>query len=102
MPDPKPANDPRYKYEDIRPPSVPVEILDNLAKSIFDPAAAQLSWLGVIFTGLKLAFAVAYLWAREKLLVQQAEFKKQVYEREQAGKNQNDLEKDPMGGERRP
>ncbi len=96
------AIDPRYKYQDLRPPTVPVEILDNLAASIFDPNAGKLGWVGVIYTGVKLLFAVAYIFARQKLVEAQAEYKKQVYEREQAGQNQGDLDKDPLSGEKRP
>lgn len=94
-------SDPRFKYSDIKPPAIPVELLDSLAQSIFDPNAVKLGIVGMVVTGLKLALAVAYLVARDRLIAVGREIEKQEYERAQAGGNQSDIDHDDLAGEHR-
>lgn len=94
--------DPRFKYKDLRPPSVPLERLDQWMESLMDPAQAKLGWLGIIFVALKIILVVLYLIARQKLIDAQMEYEKQKYERDQAQGARDDLAKDPLSGERKP
>lgn len=96
-----PGPDPRFRYRDIRPPTIPVEVLDRLAASVFDPSQASLGVVGVLVAGVKLLIAVAYLVARDRLIAANSEVEKQEYERSQAAGNQGDVDHDNLGGEHR-
>lgn len=86
-----PSSDPRFNYTDNGPTGISVQQLDLLASSIFDTTAEkQLGVFGLIVNGVKLALAVAYLIARERLVAARAEYDKQKYESGQAGQNQGD------------
>jgi hypothetical protein len=93
------STDPRYEYENIGPSSISVAMLDKIASAVFDPTTGV---LGLVKALVMASFATAYVIVREKLIAQQAEYKKQQYEREQAGKNQGELDKDPLSGEKKP
>lgn len=97
-----PTPDPRFKYRDIRPPSVPLEKLDAWMESLMDPAQAKLGYLGMAFVAIKIILVVVYLIARQKLIDAQLEYDKQKYDQEQAQDGRDQLSKDPLSGEKKP
>lgn len=92
--------DPRFKYEDITPPVIPIDILDGLARSVF--TVKTINPLGWVLAGAKLALAAVYLIARRASIVQSRLIQKQRYEVEQAAGNQSAIDGDDLSSEKRP
>lgn len=96
------APDPRYKYKDIRPPSLPLEKLDSWMDALMDKEAAKMGWLALIYLGLKMVLVIAYLIARKFLIDAQLEYEKQKYEQDRPQDSQDDLNNEVLEGDRRP
>lgn len=100
---PELRTDPRFEYEDIAPPQLPVAKLDLMMESLLDPEPLKkLGWFGLIFTGLKIACVLAWLIARDRLIKAQQEYKKQVYDRTRPAQNRTEIDADDLASERRP
>lgn len=94
-----PPKDPRYQYQDLRPASITVAQLDQLMGFVMDSGKGT---IGAVVAGLKILVVTGYMFARQKLVSDEAEYKKQQYEQGQAGGNQGQVDQDDLGGQRRP
>ncbi len=90
--------DPRYPHEDLRPTSISVAKLDELMAFVMQSGTGV---IGAVIGGIKILVVVAYVFARERLLAQEAQYRKQEYERRRTGGNQGELDRDDLGGARR-
>lgn len=91
-------SDPRFEYQNLRRPGLTVAQLDQMFS--FVTSDVKFGLVGSIIAGVKLLVVVAYVFARERLISQEIAFKKQEYERNQAGENQGELDQDDLSGER--
>jgi hypothetical protein len=82
----------RYDYTKYRSRAITVEKLDQLAEFVF--ADTGTSTISMIFTGIKLALALAYLSARTIMIDKEQAIARQIYEIERDGKL--DPDKDDM------
>lgn len=80
----------QFDYIKYQTKGISVDQLDMLAKSVFS-ADGGTNWLSAIWGGLKLGFAIAYIFARAKLVDEQMQIEKQQYEVSQTDGNQNEV-----------
>lgn len=87
--------DPQYNYTKYGNGAISTEMLDNMAKSLFSDTATT-GWFSLVIIGFKLTVALAYVFARAKLIDKQLLIDKQVYEQNQANNNNVDVNNDPI------
>ena len=80
-----------YDYTKAQTPGISVSQLDMLANSIFS-ASPVTGWPGMVWAGIKLVVAVAYVWARAKMIEQQMLLEKQQYEVAHTNANQSEID----------
>jgi hypothetical protein len=90
-----PPTDPGFQpdYTTYTSTSLSVAQLDALAAFVFNNSTAGL--VGSIAAGLKLIAAIAYIWARQKMVDNQMAVAKQQYEVAQANADQNEVNTPP-------
>jgi hypothetical protein len=81
---------PVFDYTKYQTPGITVAQLDMLASSVFG-ASSVAGYAGMIWGGVKLIVALAYIWARDKLVSQQEELALQQYQVAQTDSNQNEV-----------
>lgn len=90
---PPPGTDPRYKYADLRPTAITSAQLDQMMAFVMDSGGGV---VGAVIGGVKIAVVMAYMIARDRLQAAEADYKKQLYEREKASDNQGQVDDDDM------
>ena len=78
---------------DYNKPAISVERLDMLADSIFSSTKSP-SKLTLIFTGIKLLVAVAYITVRYKLIKKELEIESQRHRNEEIEDNRDEVDTD--------
>lgn len=95
-----PVNNPgpnpnKFNYSVYSTPGISVDQLDAMAKSFFS-ATGLTGWVLVIFTGIKLIVALAYIWARFKLNNIKQMIENQQYQQSQANDAKNSIDGDDL------
>jgi len=84
-------SDPRFEYTDNGPTGLTVAQLDQLAAKVFDPEPEKaLGFWGTLVNLAYLVTALAYVFARSKLVETWANYNKQKEEQKQDSQNQSD------------
>jgi hypothetical protein len=86
----------KFDYSKFLTPGIDVKTLDSLAKSFFSVAGS--SWLVLCTAGFKLFVALAYIYARDKLMSQALVIAKQSYEQEQGNDASDQVNGDNLDG----
>jgi len=86
----------KFDYTNYNVPGITVAMLDAMAMSIFNTPTTNIFTSIILF--IKLAIAVAYIWARTKLVNIQALIYSQQYQQNQTNDANNSLNGDNLDG----
>lgn len=84
----------KFDYTRYKTPGITIEQLDSMAAAFFNPNGTT-GWVTIIWAAIKLIVALAYIWARFKLVDTQLEIEKQQYEVARANSNKTEVDQEP-------
>lgn len=86
-----------FNYTAYQSPSLSISMLDNIANSVFNPAA-NTNVFSRVMSIILLAGAIAYIYVRSKMVDQQMQIEKQQYEAAQNSSDQSAVNnQNPVG-----
>lgn len=86
-----------FNYARYQTPGLSVAQLDNIANTVFNPAA-NTNFFSRIMSVILLAGGLAYIAVRSRMVDQQMQMEKQAYEAAQAGADQSAVNNQNPGG----
>ena len=94
------AADPRFKYQDISQIGITSAKIKEMGAYVMDTNGVK-GYPLMVWTGLKILFLGVFVWLLDRVESREAQLKKQKYEGEQDDHNQEAIDNDDLGGERR-
>lgn len=102
MADTSPPTDPRFPQQQVTAPPLPLDVVDDTARAVFDPNAGKMTYFGYAVVLARMAFFFVYLSVRKMLTDQMLAAAKQKYEQDQHGADQSAIGSDNLDGVKKP